>query len=146
LSGPRSGFARTVGGDESFRTLTVDVVEPSAFAAVHDTGVPPVSLATVVGLQLGQFHETVTGERCHSKQLVGAGEQLAAGAGGGAVAADPLKRSAPAASGTSGRAGSARSSRDPGRAVPDEGHEQCPARDGEGEQAQPAEHEGATVA
>jgi hypothetical protein len=53
LSGPRSTPARTVGGDPSFLTLTVVVVDPSAFDAVHDTGVPEVSLEIVVPGQPG---------------------------------------------------------------------------------------------
>ena len=100
LSGSRSATTRTPGGDESFRTLTVDVTEPSAFAAVHETGVPPVSLEMVVGPQVW-FQETVTLSRCQLKQLLEPGEQLAMGAGGGADDAEPGSASTNSAAGTS---------------------------------------------
>jgi hypothetical protein len=101
LSGPRSGLPRTPGGVESFLTLTVDVVDPSMLEAVHETAVPPVSFEIVVLPQAGQLQETVTDDRCHAKQLEGAGEHVATGAGGGALPAEPVSASTQSTAGTS---------------------------------------------
>ncbi len=66
---------RTPGGEPSLRTMVVEVTDPSAFAAVHETGVPPVSLEIVVGPQVW-FQKTVTASRCQSEQVPEPGEQL----------------------------------------------------------------------
>jgi hypothetical protein len=67
LSGPRSGEALTAGGDASRRTITVEVTEPCASDAVHDTPVPLVSEEIVVGPHACD-HDTVTSPVCQAPQ------------------------------------------------------------------------------
>jgi hypothetical protein len=81
LSGPRSGVALTAGGEESFRTITVEVTEPDPSDAVHETPVPPVSWVTVVAAHAWD-HDTVTFPVCQAPQSAGPGEQDGCGAAG----------------------------------------------------------------
>src|SRR5918996_1113514 len=72
-SAPRSAEAVTPGGEASRRTITVEVTEPCASDAVHETPVPPVSWEMVVGAHAWD-HDTVTSPVCQAPQSAGPGE------------------------------------------------------------------------
>ena len=68
--------------------MTVVVTEPLPSAAVHETGLPPVSLEMVVGPH-AELHVTVTSDVCHDEHSAGPGEHDGTGVGGSASAVDP---------------------------------------------------------
>lgn len=68
-------MAPTDGADASRRTTTVVVTEPDPSEAVHETPVPPVSWAIVVGAHTPP-QNTVTSEVCHAPQSAGPGEHV----------------------------------------------------------------------
>jgi hypothetical protein len=69
--------------------MTVVVTDPLPSVAVHDTGVPPVSLETVEEGQPAVLQRTVTAALCQAEQSAGPGEHDGTGCGGSAWAAEP---------------------------------------------------------